>query len=74
MTITITTTTGPAVTILVPAKTYYQCQGTAWMGGGNCSSCGAYMMGTGGTCLAMIEIIATTHKKHAECPCCECPA
>ncbi len=79
MTITVSGHTGPATgttitevptTFTYCAKTYRQCQGTAWPGGGNCSSCGAYM-GTGGVCLALIEL-TVTEKKHAECPCCEC--
>jgi len=34
---------------------YNQCLGTAWPGSGQCSTCGAEI-GTGGNCLAMIEI------------------
>ncbi len=57
-------------TITYCSKTYRQCQGTAWDGSGQCSSCGAYM-GTGGVCLALVEL-TIQQKKHAECPCCEC--
>lgn len=70
MTITITTTTGPAVTTITTAPVYRQCGGTGW--NGTCSSCGSYMT-TSGVCLALVEIITTPQKKHAECPCCECP-
>ena len=56
-------------TITYCLKNYRQCQGTA-QGGGQCSSCGAYM-GTGGVCLALVEI-PVQQRKHAECPCCEC--
>ena len=64
------TGTSITTTITCGSKTYRQCQGTAWPGSGNCSSCGSYM-GTGGVCLALVEL-TVQQKKHAECPCCEC--
>jgi hypothetical protein len=64
-----TVTIVPTVTYL--SKSYRQCGGSAWSGGGNCSSCGAYM-GTGGVCLGMVEIVAVPEKLHPDCPCCEC--
>ena len=46
----------PTSTIVYTSKVYRQCMGTAWSGSGQCSSCGAEI-GTGGNCLAMIEIV-----------------
>lgn len=57
-------------TITYCTKTYRQCAGTAWPGSGQCSSCGA-QIGTGGNCLALIEV-TPEERVHAECPCCEC--
>jgi len=45
----------PTSTIVYTSKTYRQCGGTPWDGSGRCSSCGAEV-GTGGTCLALVEI------------------
>jgi len=50
------TTYIPTSTIVYTSKTYRQCLGTAWHGSGQCSSCGAEI-GTGGNCLALLEIV-----------------
>ncbi len=82
MTKTITNHVGPVTTSVVTitstivptaitwcSKTYRQCQGSAWPASAQCSSCGAYV-GTGGTCLALVEIVpqpACTHECDDEC-------
>ncbi len=47
----------PQVTYYV-SKSYTQCGGTVGPGGSQCNKCGA-AMGTGGTCVGMIEIVSS---------------
>lgn len=68
-TTTITVLPTTITTVVTYCKTYRQCGGTAW--NGRCSSCGSGV-GTGGVCIALVEITLPQQKKHAECPCCEC--
>lgn len=49
-------------TTVYTSKVYRQCLGTAWHGSGQCSTCGN-QIGTGGNCLALIEIVPITEKE-----------